>query len=167
MLRRLPEAIHWYLNETVFPDYLRHQRHKVRVLDFNATGQLIIEWYCTGFCQRPGHWWQHALSTSYRLLRNAQVAEHFARRYPHSHSLYLSDLMPVELGKCDYEKGSDGKMYTVLTDPDVVSFEMIQPDWKVTLLLDNIAKKSKGSLGLCSCLAPPHNLGRLPLQRAD
>jgi hypothetical protein len=52
--------------------------------------------------------------------------------------------MPVELGKCDYEKGSDGQMYTVLTDPDVVSFEVIPPGWKVTMLLDNIAKQPQG-----------------------
>ena len=32
-----------------------------------------------------------------------------------------SDLLPLDLGRCGYERGSDGKMLHVLTDPEVVS----------------------------------------------
>lgn len=35
-----------------------------------------------------------------------------------------SDLLPLELGRCHYERGSDGKMLSVLTSPDVVSLEV-------------------------------------------
>ena len=36
-----------------------------------------------------------------------------------------SDLLPVELGKCGYEKGSDGKMIHVMTSPAVCSYEVL------------------------------------------
>jgi len=42
-----------------------------------------------------------------------------------------SDLLPVELGKCHYEKGSDAKMLRYLTDPLVTSHEMLPDNWTV------------------------------------
>ncbi len=53
-----------------------------------------------------------------------------------------SDLLPLELGKCHYEAGSDGKMMFFLTDPAVVSAELMPQHWSVTSLLDTIAKAS-------------------------
>jgi hypothetical protein len=50
-----------------------------------------------------------------------------------------SDLLPVELGKCGYEKGSDGQMINVMTSPDVVSYEVIPDGWTVDGLLRRIA----------------------------
>ena len=38
-----------------------------------------------------------------------------------------SDLLPLELGKCHYERGSDGKMLTLLTSPEVVSIRVSEP----------------------------------------
>ena len=50
-----------------------------------------------------------------------------------------SDLIPVELGRCQYEKGSDGKMLHFLTSPEVMAYDILPPDWSVTSLLDRIA----------------------------
>jgi hypothetical protein len=50
-----------------------------------------------------------------------------------------SDLLPFELGKCGYEKGSDGEMITVLSSPDVCSYEVTDENWSPTSLLDRIA----------------------------
>jgi hypothetical protein len=64
-----------------------------------------------------------------------------------AHSLFYgpSDLLPLELGDCDYEKGTDGKLFTVLTDPTVLSFDLIQEEWDVDCLLNQIAHKPYGT----------------------
>lgn len=49
-----------------------------------------------------------------------------------------SDLMPLELGECGYERGSEGKITNVLTDPKVVSYT-VQDEWSVEELLMDIA----------------------------
>lgn len=50
-----------------------------------------------------------------------------------------SDLLPIELGKCGYEKKSDGQMISVMTDPGVCSFEVVAEGWSPHFLLDKIA----------------------------
>jgi hypothetical protein len=37
-----------------------------------------------------------------------------------------SDLLPLELGKCQYEAGSDGKMVNYLTSTEIVDFTLIE-----------------------------------------
>ena len=44
-----------------------------------------------------------------------------------------SDLLPLDLGQCGYEAGSEGKMLHVLTDPHVVSIELARAGWTVQL----------------------------------
>ena len=46
-----------------------------------------------------------------------------------------SDLLPKELGRCHYEKGSDAKMIHFLTDVNVTSYEYIDKGWQGTLLI--------------------------------
>jgi hypothetical protein len=46
-----------------------------------------------------------------------------------------SDLLPVELGRCGYEKGSDGQMIHVMTSPSVCSFEIISMNCLFLLFL--------------------------------
>jgi hypothetical protein len=53
-----------------------------------------------------------------------------------------SDLLPLELGTCTYEQGSDGCMLSYLTSPSIVSFEVCQQDWSVESILLSIATKS-------------------------
>ncbi len=50
-----------------------------------------------------------------------------------------SDLLPLELGSCNYERGSDGKVIHVLTSPRVVTHS-IQSNWSVQGLLRSIAR---------------------------
>ena len=50
-----------------------------------------------------------------------------------------SDLLPLDLGRCGYEKGSDGKMISVLTDPRTVSVQRTDARWTVKSLLRRVA----------------------------
>lgn len=49
-----------------------------------------------------------------------------------------SDLLPVELGRCGYEKGSDGQMIHVMTSPTVCSYEVVPPTWSPRSILRRI-----------------------------
>jgi len=51
-----------------------------------------------------------------------------------------SDLLPLELGKCHYERGSDGLVLSVLSDPRVVSYSIKSGGWSVRSLLRDIAQ---------------------------
>lgn len=50
-----------------------------------------------------------------------------------------SDLLPQELGRCDYETGDDGMMLTTVLDRSVTSFEFLKDQWTVEKLLELIA----------------------------
>ncbi len=50
-----------------------------------------------------------------------------------------SSLLPVEMGKTRFQKGSDGLMLRVMTDPQHVSCEIVASNWSVTGLLKAIA----------------------------
>lgn len=51
-----------------------------------------------------------------------------------------SDILPVELGSCKYERGSDGRVVHYLTSPDIVHYVNMPRGWNVYSLLDYIAK---------------------------
>ena len=46
--------------------------------------------------------------------------------------------MPQDLGECQYEPGSDGRVVHVLTDPEVVTAS-VHSDWSVPELLNTMA----------------------------
>jgi hypothetical protein len=50
-----------------------------------------------------------------------------------------SDLLPQELGRCDYETGDDGMMLTTVLDRDITSYEFLQDYWTVEQVLERIA----------------------------
>jgi hypothetical protein len=50
-----------------------------------------------------------------------------------------SDILPQELGSCQYERGSDGKVVHYLTSPAVCQFEHVPSGWNVYSLLDKIS----------------------------
>jgi hypothetical protein len=50
-----------------------------------------------------------------------------------------SDLLPEELGRCDYETGDDGMMISTVLDRKVASFEYLKDQWTVEHLLELIA----------------------------
>lgn len=51
-----------------------------------------------------------------------------------------SDILPQELGSCQYERGSDGKVVHFLTSPSICQFEFIPTGWTTASILDFIAK---------------------------
>lgn len=50
-----------------------------------------------------------------------------------------SNLLPMDLGQCEYEPTSDGKILHVLTNPMVTSIEVKSKDWTAKSLLYDIA----------------------------
>lgn len=50
-----------------------------------------------------------------------------------------SDLLPMDLGACAYEVGSDARVLSVLTDPEVVRVEVLEEEWTPLRVLNRIA----------------------------
>ena len=50
-----------------------------------------------------------------------------------------SDLLPREMGRCEYETGDDGKMLSTVLDPLVMSHEELPEGWTVERVLERIA----------------------------
>ena len=50
-----------------------------------------------------------------------------------------SDLLPVEFGRCQFEKGDDARMLRVLTDDAVVSHQLLPFDWDAAAVLRLVA----------------------------
>jgi len=50
-----------------------------------------------------------------------------------------SDLLPTELGRCDYETGDDGKMLSTMLHPEITSYESVGKNWNVQELIRRIA----------------------------
>jgi hypothetical protein len=51
-----------------------------------------------------------------------------------------SDLLPEELGQCEYEECVDGQILNYLTSEQIVTSRMLDKEWSVTKLLDIIAQ---------------------------
>ena len=102
LIYKLPEAIHYYLENFIFPNYMDNKITKLSAAGQDLGGEMM-----------------------------------FSRRIGFSGT--PSDLLPIELGKCGYEKKSDGQMISVMTDPEVCSFEVVAEGWTPYFLLDKIA----------------------------
>ena len=62
-----------------------------------------------------------------------------------------SDLLPEELGQCEYDEGVDGQILDFLTSETIVSSRMLNSDWSVTNLLDSIATAQPPFHALLDC----------------
>ena len=102
LLRKLPTAIHWYLEQTVFPTYTQHQHIKLSSSGQELGGAMLFP-ARVGFSGTP------------------------------------SDLLPLDLGRCGYELGSDGQMIHVLTNPSYVRVDFMASGWTVDTLLEYVA----------------------------
>ena len=71
LLRKLPHAVHWLLEQVVFPTYTQHQHIKLSASGQELGGAMLFP-SRVGFSGTP------------------------------------SDLLPLDLGRCGYEKGSEG-----------------------------------------------------------
>ena len=102
LLRLLPDLIHWYLEQFIFPSEMRHQVVKLQASGQDLGGEMLFP-IRLAFSGTP------------------------------------STLLPYELGEAIFQPGSDGLIVHTLTDPSVVSVELISEGWTVTSLLDSIA----------------------------
>ena len=50
-----------------------------------------------------------------------------------------SDLLPEELGQCQYDEGVDGQILDFLTSESICSSRLLNSEWTVTKLLDDVA----------------------------
>jgi len=103
LINKLPDMIHWYLENIIFPRYMRNQVFKISASAQEVGGDML-----------------------------------FGRRIGFSGT--PSDLLPIELGRCGYEKGSDGQVLSVMTTPDICDYTLIEENWSVHSILDRIAK---------------------------
>jgi hypothetical protein len=62
-----------------------------------------------------------------------------------------SDLLPEELGQCQYDEGTDGKIITFLTSESIVSSRLLPSDWSAKKLLDDIATANPPFRVLLDC----------------
>lgn len=62
-----------------------------------------------------------------------------------------SDLLPEELGQCQYDEGVDGQILNYLTSESIISSRILGADWTVTKLLDDIAKANPPFHALLDC----------------
>eukprot|EP00756_Hemistasia_phaeocysticola_P010307 Hpha_TRINITY_DN15008_c2_g11::TRINITY_DN15008_c2_g11_i1::g.123864::m.123864 len=102
LLWRSPDVILWYLDEIVFPEYMRHQVTKLSA-SAHEIGSNIIFANRMGFSGTP------------------------------------SDLLPSDLGECEYEKTTDGKLVHTLTDPAVASYTILDRGWTADSILSFVA----------------------------
>jgi hypothetical protein len=89
LIKLEPLVIHYYLQRSIFPNYMRSQRVKLSASGQAVGGDMLVG-KRVGFSGTP------------------------------------SDLLPEELGRCDYEKGDDGMMLTTVLDRKVASYEYLQ-----------------------------------------
>eukprot|EP00967_Tisochrysis_lutea_P092453 scaffold133291_cov31-Tisochrysis_lutea.AAC.4 len=102
LLHKLPAAVHWYLEQTVFPTYTQHQHVKLSASGQELGGSMLFD-QRLGFSGTP------------------------------------SDLLPIDLGACGYELGSDGRMMHVLTSESFMSVDYVESGWTVSSLLARVA----------------------------
>lgn len=76
LIRNVPNANLFYLDEIIFPETMQHQGLKLSACGQELGGSMLFT-KRIGFSGTP------------------------------------SDLLPIELGKCHYERGSDGKMIQI------------------------------------------------------
>jgi hypothetical protein len=50
-----------------------------------------------------------------------------------------SDLLPEELGKCQFDEGVDGQIINYLTSDSIVASRLLKSDWSVNKILEDIA----------------------------
>jgi hypothetical protein len=62
-----------------------------------------------------------------------------------------SDLLPEELGQCQYDEGVDGQILDTLTSDAIVSSRMLSSDWNASKLLDDIATAKPPFHALLDC----------------
>ncbi|CAN0404007.1 unnamed protein product, partial [Discosporangium mesarthrocarpum] len=102
LLRKLPQAIEYYLDSLVFPETMEHRGLKLAANGQDVGGSMLFD-VKLGFSGTP------------------------------------SDLLPVELGRCQFEMGNTAMMIHYLTDSTVASYKPLGDEWSVQELLRVVA----------------------------
>ena len=97
LLKLEPSVIHYYLQKSIFPVYMRSQRLKLSASGQAVGGDMLVG-KRVGFSGTP------------------------------------SDLLPEELGRCDYETGDDGMMISTVLDRKVASYEFLKVRYSCSLM---------------------------------
>lgn len=109
LLREQPSVIHTYLEETIFPDYMRHKRYKLSASGQELGGEMLFG-RTIGFSGTP------------------------------------SDLLPDDLGQCNFAEEEEGEIIYTLSRQDVVSCAFVpEKQWSVHQLLQDIASSTNPS----------------------
>ena len=103
LLRLIPQVIHYYLHNFVFPLVMEHHHEKISASGQDLGGEML-----------------------------------FGRRVGFSGT--PSDLLPEELGQCQYDEGVDGQIIHYLTSTGIVTHRLLPGHWSVKGLLDDIAR---------------------------
>lgn len=148
LLKLLPEAVRFYLEEFVFPVTMIFQNLRLTANGQDLGGEMLFK-RRVGFSGTP------------------------------------SDLIPVELAPCNYERGDDAQMLHYLTDLAIVSTQLISTAWNAEVLLDMVANATEqyhvlidsgalitglSNLDVATCLLQrglPHIDGVIFLDEAD
>ena len=104
LVKKLPELLHYFLRNHVFPKTMNFQKLKVSACG-HELGSSILFRSRIGFSGTP------------------------------------SNLLPIDLGDCQYEPGSDGRITHVLTSPRVCHVSE-KRSWTAQSLLKDIAKQT-------------------------
>eukprot|EP00917_Polyrhabdina_sp_WS-2016_P024025 GHVP01052046.1.p1 GENE.GHVP01052046.1~~GHVP01052046.1.p1 ORF type:complete len:1824 (-),score=350.62 GHVP01052046.1:2389-7860(-) len=51
-----------------------------------------------------------------------------------------SELIPIDFGPCNFEDGTNGAMVYHLTNPEIISIEILPTGWTVSTILDRVSK---------------------------
>eukprot|EP00928_Gymnodinium_smaydae_P006393 TRINITY_DN12258_c0_g1_i2.p1 TRINITY_DN12258_c0_g1~~TRINITY_DN12258_c0_g1_i2.p1 ORF type:complete len:1179 (-),score=178.35 TRINITY_DN12258_c0_g1_i2:170-3580(-) len=105
LLKKVPEVIHYFLRNHIFPKTMNFQKLKVSACG-HELGSSILFRSRVGFSGTP------------------------------------SNLLPIDLGSCQYEPGSDGRVVNVLTSPSVCTISE-KTSWTAQSLLRDIAKQTE------------------------
>ena len=101
LIRRIPQVVHYFLRQHVFPACMNFQQLKISACG-HELGSSILFSKRIGFSGTP------------------------------------SNLLPMDLGDCIYEPGSDGQVINVLTSQSVTTAE-VKYNWNARSLLKDIA----------------------------
>ena len=104
LVKKLPELLHYFLRNHIFPKTMNFQKLKVSACG-HELGSSILFRSRIGFSGTP------------------------------------SNLLPIDLGDCQYEPGSDGRITHVLTSPRVCHVSE-KRSWTAQSLLKDIAKQT-------------------------
>ena len=134
LLRRLPQLIHRYLHDTIFPDVLKHQAVKISASGQELGGDMLFK-RRLGFSGTPSELLPLELGTRpdplMCLFSSMCLLTLWFLRWippaPFPTVPTIAHRAASLAGKCRYDRGTDGKLQHVLTSPKAPSPSRLPP----------------------------------------